>query len=149
MPMKTLLFLLLIGLCGYLLPESHTLTSHTLTVMADNFENSDGYAEIRLFNQSEGFPAKKQRVYKMMRVKIENRQVAATFSELPDAEYAVAVLHDENNNGNHDATWYGKPTEAVGTSNNPTLGVFSQPNFKKSKFRLTTNQTIHIKMVKL
>jgi len=147
--MKTLILLLLIGLYGYPLPESHTLTSHTLTVTADNFENSNGYAKIRLFNQSEGFPAKKERIYKLIRLKVENRRVAATFLDLPAGEYAVAVLHDENNNGSHDATWYGKPTEAVGTSNNPTLGVFPQPNFKKSKFRLTANQTIHIKMVKL
>ncbi len=147
--MRISLLLLLIGLCIHLLPESHTLTSHTLTVTADNFENSNGYAEVRLFNQSEGFPAKKECIYKMVRVKVENQQVAVVFSDLPDGEYAVAVLHDGNNNGNHDATWYGKPTEAVGTSNNPTLGVFSQPNFKKSKFRLTANQTIHIKIVKL
>jgi uncharacterized protein (DUF2141 family) len=50
-------------------------------------------------------------------------------------KYAIAVLHDENLNKKMDKTWYGKPAEGFGTSNNPAVG-FGPPGFEESAVNL-------------
>jgi uncharacterized protein (DUF2141 family) len=53
---------------------------------------------------------------------------------LPEpAYYAVALSHDENNNGHFDTTALGLPAEGFGFSNNPTL-YFGPPGLSKVRF---------------
>jgi len=50
------------------------------------------------------------------------------------AYYAVAVFHDENNNGHFDTTLMGLPAEGYGFSNNPTL-YLGPPDLSKVRFQ--------------
>jgi uncharacterized protein (DUF2141 family) len=49
--------------------------------------------------------------------------------------YAVALFHDENNNGHFDTTLLGIPAEGFGFSNNPTLYV-GPPDLSKVRIAL-------------
>jgi uncharacterized protein (DUF2141 family) len=64
---------------------------------------------------------------------------------LPTGDYAVVVLHDENENRKLDRNWLGKPTEQWGMSNNPAY-FLSAPSFEQSRFRLRRDERIHIKL---
>ena len=51
---------------------------------------------------------------------------------LPPGQYAIAIIHDENNNGRLD-TFAGIPREGVGFSRNPALR-FGAPSFRSASF---------------
>ena len=60
----------------------------------------------------------------------------ATFDfDITPGTYAISVLHDENLNEKLDKTWYGKPVEGFGISNNPKIN-FGPPDFRKSSISL-------------
>lgn len=57
------------------------------------------------------------------------------FDGLPLGDYAVAVIHDENNNAKLD-TFAGIPREGFGFSRNPPIR-FGAPRFVAARFALT------------
>jgi len=60
---------------------------------------------------------------------------ALRFDGLPLGTYAVAVIHDENNNAKLD-TFAGIPREGFGFSRNPPIR-FGAPRFAAARFTLT------------
>ena len=56
------------------------------------------------------------------------------FEDLPSGSYALAVLHDENQNGRLD-TRLGIPREGFGFSRNPRV-TFGPPRFGAAAFRI-------------
>jgi len=65
-----------------------------------------------------------------------NGRSTLVFKDVPDGEYAIAVIHDENGIGKMDTNLLGIPREGVGVSNN-VRGHFGSPGYDDSKFRLT------------
>ena len=68
------------------------------------------------------------------------------FSGLPYGQYAVAVIHDANNNAKLD-TVLGIPREGFGFSRNPAIN-FGPPRFKSAEFGVDASpvtQTIEMK----
>lgn len=59
------------------------------------------------------------------------------FDGLPHGGYALAVIHDENNNKKLD-TFAGIPREGFGFSRNPPIG-FGPPRFTAARFTLTSD----------
>lgn len=66
------------------------------------------------------------------RLTIAATATAAHFPSLPDGDYAVALIHDENGNGRLDMM-LGVPREGVGFSRNPRL-MFGPPRFADASF---------------
>ena len=62
-------------------------------------------------------------------------QTQVTFGALPDGDYALAVIHDENSNKKLD-TLFGVPREGFGFSRNPAI-LFGPPRFTAARFTLT------------
>jgi uncharacterized protein (DUF2141 family) len=60
---------------------------------------------------------------------------ALRFDGLPLGHYAVAVIHDENNNARLD-TFAGIPREGFGFSRNPAIR-FAAPRFAAARFAVT------------
>lgn len=60
---------------------------------------------------------------------------AIRFEGLPRGGYALAVIHDENDNHRLD-TFAGIPREGFGFSNNPAIG-FGAPRFAAARFALS------------
>lgn len=68
------------------------------------------------------------------------------FSDLPFGEYAVAVMHDMNDNNKMDFHFYGAPKEGYGASNDAS-GTFGPPSFEEARFKLENfSKTIVIKL---
>lgn len=61
--------------------------------------------------------------------------VELVFSNLPEGEYAISVLHDANSNGVMDSNAIGIPTEAYGFSNDAS-GSFGPASFADAKFKI-------------
>jgi uncharacterized protein (DUF2141 family) len=73
------------------------------------------------------------------RANVPAGQPVPVFEGLPSGEYAIALFHDENRNGQLDRM-AGIPKEGVGFSNNPRL-MFGPPRFTESRFAVT-NQPV-------
>lgn len=78
---------------------------------------------------------------------IQKTQAQCNFADIPPGTYAIAVIHDENMNGELDTNWMGFPTEGYGFSKT-TIGEFGAPAFSAASFRYdgqNLNLTIELK----
>ncbi|MGC1308278.1 MAG: DUF2141 domain-containing protein [Phormidesmis sp.] len=57
--------------------------------------------------------------------------LAVTFKDLAPGTYAIAVIHDENEDGELNTGIFSIPTEGFGFSRNPIIGT-SAPNFSEA-----------------
>lgn len=122
-----------------------SLYSANLTVVVTNIKNPEGNIIIGIFNKADSFP-KEGKHEKQLVIPIRDNEVTITVNNLPDGEYALAILHDENNNNQCDFNIIGIPKEGVGFSNNfkPRLKA---PKFKDVKFSLHNDMTMSIKLI--
>ncbi len=70
------------------------------------------------------------------------------FRDLPQGEFAIALYHDENDNGRLDKGLMGIPKEGFGFSRN-AKATFGPPNFTKTAVELTSEDetlAIDVKM---
>ena len=98
---------------------------------------------IGLYDSTSNFPRK---VSTGKVVKVTDKEMQVTFSDIKPGNYAVSVLHDENQNKDLDLNKLGIPKEGYGFSNN-VMGVIGPPSFRKARFRVPAgNSAITIKM---
>lgn len=108
----------------------------TIKVEFTEIRNKKGFIWVSLYKSSEGFP--KNGKVAMRKGKIilkENNSIS--FTDLPFGEYAIAVLHDENENEKMDFNFLGIPQEGFGFSNNAKV-TFGPPSFEEAKFNLNS-----------
>jgi len=65
---------------------------------------------------------------------------------VPAGEYAIALYHDENNNGKCDRNFFGIPKEGFAFSNN-VKPFLSAPSFKSCKFSVPQRKKISITLL--
>jgi uncharacterized protein (DUF2141 family) len=87
-----------------------------LTRMPDHFPDCTGDPDKRHYS----IPANGNRILSV--------------GSLPAGGYAIAIIHDENNNQRLD-TFAGIPREGVGFSENPTIR-FGAPSFRSARFTI-------------
>ena len=112
----------------------------TLSVRVDGVRNDRGVVLVSLYDRAEGFPRDRGAVLLTQRVAASEGSVYADFGELLWGEYAIAVLHEENDSGDMDSNFIGLPKEGYGFSNNvkPKLKA---PSFDDTKFRVDAGET--------
>ena len=104
-----------------------------LDVGVANMRSARGALRVCLTADPDNFPAC------VDDAKAVTRTVAAgvhaiTFDGLPSGGYAIAVIHDENNNARLD-TFAGIPKEGFGFSRNPVIR-FGPPKFAAARFTI-------------
>lgn len=106
-----------------------------LTVDVQDIQSKKGTLFVALFKPGKDFPQGKP--FEGKKSAIDGKRTQVTFSVEP-GDYAVAVYHDENNNGQMDKRMFGIPKEPYGFSQNfrPTV---SAPKFSDCQF--TVGQT--------
>ena len=109
-----------------------------------SFRNDKGAARVAVFRSSEGFPNGSDKACRLALERIENGAAKAVCPGLPYGEYGVAVLHDENENGEMERGALGIPAEGYGFSNN-ARGSFGPPSFSQTTFRLDS-ETLTIRI---
>jgi uncharacterized protein (DUF2141 family) len=140
--MKSLSIFLVLGLVSFASANRPDSTRFDLTVTVTNIQNSKGKISFGLFRKQDSFPIKGKQ-FKGVFVETTNSKTKYTFQDLEKNGYAVAVYHDENNNGILDKNLVGAPTEAYGFSRN-ARAMFSAPSFDDAKVELSDNKSIEI-----
>ncbi|WP_080238961.1 DUF2141 domain-containing protein [Spirosoma rigui] len=115
-----------------------------LRVDIQNVRVVKGTVYIALFTPGKDFPEGKPLEGKKLYV--GSKSLHTTFSVEP-GDYAIAVYHDENDNGKMDTRMFGIPKEPYGFSNN-FKPVMSAPKFSDCQFSVGDGgKSISIKLI--
>ncbi|MFO7744799.1 MAG: DUF2141 domain-containing protein [Psychroflexus sp.] len=106
----------------------------TINVKIQNISNSTGVIACAIFESEEGFPNKFMKsASKIMITQIRGKDASFEFSDIKAGKYAIAVIHDENMNGELDTNLFGIPTEGYGFSSGAEVKM-SAPSFSEAQF---------------
>ena len=105
-----------------------------LIVRVTGLRNDTGRVAVALFASAEAFPDQKRALAGQL-ARIQKGQASVTFPAVLPGRYAVAVLHDENQNSKMDFNFLGMPLEGYGFSNDASA-PFGPPSFDAAAFRL-------------
>ena len=107
-----------------------------LAVDVSNLRSAKGTVRVCLTADPDNFPACIDDANAVTR-SIPATTTSIRFDGLPHGSYAVAVIHDENNNHKLD-TLAGIPREGFGFSRNPTV-TFGPPRFSAARFTIESD----------
>ncbi|MCG6134445.1 MAG: DUF2141 domain-containing protein [Nostoc sp. LLA-1] len=113
----------------------------SLTVEINGIKNQQGQVCVSIFGSSQGFPNDRDRGVKRQCTKITDKSLELTFDNLQAGSYAVAVIHDQNNDQTLNRNNLGMPIEGFGFSRNPEVRT-SAPKFSDAAFLLAGPNTI-------
>ena len=71
--------------------------NESLQVNITWLRSNRGDVLVSLFSSSSGFPGNPSVAFRKVKLPITNRTATVSFSDIPAGTYAVAILHDENN----------------------------------------------------
>jgi uncharacterized protein (DUF2141 family) len=108
--------------------------SVALTVRVHGLSSDRGRVAVALFASAEAFPDQKRALAGQL-ARIEKGRATVRFAGVRPGIYAVAVLHDENENAKMDFNFLGMPLEGYGFSNDASA-PFGPPSFKAASFSL-------------
>ena len=128
-----------------LLSLSASAAMNEIQIKIDEMNSDKGHILYILFNAEDGFPDDPSKSLRKGKISAAEAKDGFSLKELEDGEYAVSVIHDENDNDKLDTNFLGIPKEGVGFSNNPRL-YFGAPSFDKCKFSLKGNKQINIEL---
>lgn len=133
--MKPIILLLFIVSIVSLSTKQKSLNSSTLVVQIEGLKSQNGTLLLAIYNNKEDFPSNASKAYSKKVLKISNNVVQTELKNVPFGWYAIAVLHDENNNQSMDKNMIGIPKEGYGMSNNAhkSLGI---PSWDDAKIRV-------------
>lgn len=117
---------LLLSLTGSFCADAQTAS---LEVSVTNIKSKKGTIRVGLFTSEKDF-LKNATKGKVVKASVDG--VTVVFEGLEPGEYAVSVIHDENENGELDTNMLGIPKEGFAFGNN-TMGAFGPPSFDKAK----------------
>jgi uncharacterized protein (DUF2141 family) len=104
----------------------------SLEIHVNNIKSKKGSIQFGLFATEADFlklPIEKKVI------KSTGKDVTVVFENLPPGDYALSVIHDENENGELDSNAFGIPKEGFAFGNN-ALGSFGPPPFEKAKITI-------------
>lgn len=124
-----------------------TATQKPLKLTIDHIKASIGEIEIGVYTPNNKFPDEDDK-FKKYRFKAKKGKIVQLINDLPYGELAMAIYHDENNNGVIDKNGIGIPKEPYAFSNNykPTIKA---PSFDNCKFSYNKqSNSVHISLLK-
>jgi uncharacterized protein (DUF2141 family) len=114
-----------------------------LIVTVTGIKENKGSIRVGLFKSENDFL--KKAVYGET-VKATGPEVVVVFKNLPEGEYGLSVIHDENDNGELDSNFMGIPKEGFAFGND-AMGTFGPPPYNDAKIKVDSkNVTQRIKM---
>jgi uncharacterized protein (DUF2141 family) len=126
-----------IALAGiFTIISSALFAQNKLEVTVRNIKEAKGTIRVGLFTSEKDFlkTAAEGKV-----VKANAKEITVVFENLKSGDYAVSVIHDENENGELDSNMVGIPKEGFAFGNN-AMGTFGPPSFDKAKVSLIKNE---------
>ncbi len=123
----------LAALTALLASASFAADPDVLTIQVSGAHSDSGHIGCALFRSAVGFPFGDAHAMRLQDVAIAHGRATCTFTGLPAGAYAIAVMHDENNNAKLDTNFLGIPTEGFGFSNNAKAHTFSPASFDEAR----------------
>lgn len=120
--------------------SAQTTTNSSLTVMINGIKKQSGQVCLSLFSSSQGFPSNSSSALQAQCTIVDDKPLAITFRNLKAGSYAVAAIHDVNNDSNLNRNFLGIPTEGIGFSRNPRI-VTGPPKFNDSVVLINGSST--------
>ena len=122
------------------------VTENKLSLSITDLRNNKGHVLITVYKDGVGYPEDVDKAVRRAKLTITNKTATVSFVGLASGNYAIAILHDENDDGKMNINFLGLPKEGYGFSNN-VMGNFGPPSFSKASFLYNANQskTISIK----
>ncbi|MEL6348259.1 MAG: DUF2141 domain-containing protein [Myxococcota bacterium] len=102
--------------------------SSGLDVVITGLHSAQGRVGCSAFADESGWPGDPTAAKAAMLVDIRGDRAVCRFTELPAGRYAIAVMHDENNNQKLDTNTFGFPAEGYGFSRDAPIR-FGPPSF--------------------
>ena len=112
-----------------------------IVINISGLRSDNGKCLLYLYNNKKGFPNDAGKAINSANGSILNGKSTIVLNDIPNGEYAIGVIHDENDNGKMDTNFLGMPKEGVGVSNN-AKGHFGSPSYEDSKFQLNRKSLI-------
>jgi uncharacterized protein (DUF2141 family) len=109
--------------------------SGTVVVSVSGLRSRAGSLRVKLVREDDGFPASDARLVAKRRLPIEGPRMRVAFPDVPLGDYAVVVLHDEDDDATLDRGLLGIPVEGLGFSSGARVR-FGPPSFEEARFRL-------------
>lgn len=109
-----------------------TFAQSSLEIHVDNIKSKKGSIRFGLFTSEADYL--KNPIEKRV-IKPTGKDVTVVFEKLQPGDYALSVIHDENENGELDSNALGIPKEGFAFGNN-ALGSFGPPSFEKAKIKI-------------
>ena len=121
-----------------------TVNAGELTVTITDIRESQGSLMVSLVNSDAGWNNQAKPVA-AQKVAATKGEMTLRFGDLPAGQYAVQVMHDQNDNGKLDANFLGIPSEGYGFSNNPN--VMRKAHYDEARFDVAAEpKTVTIRL---
>ncbi|MFA0963586.1 DUF2141 domain-containing protein [Roseivirga sp. BDSF3-8] len=146
----TFLSIILLSLSAFMTTnmEANPPEKGKIDLIVSNLRNGDGKIRVVVFNSEDGFPGKHEKGYKVLNIEATSPETVLVIDDIPYGAYAIAVLHDENDNGKMDTNMVGMPKEGYGVSNNASASMFGPPSYEDAVFQLdATTKALSISLV--
>ena len=105
----------------------------TIHVVANGLEHTEGQVLVALYASKDGFPSDTEKAIQRGVAQMDSTAATYTFAPVPQGDYAVSVLHDEDGNGSMKTAAFGRPAEGWGVSND-VKARFGPPKFQDAIF---------------
>jgi uncharacterized protein (DUF2141 family) len=110
---------------------NNSFASSNLIVTVNGLRKQSGQVCLSLFSSDRGFPSNSGSALQAQCVRVGSTPLAITFQNLKAGSYAVAVIHDVNDDNTLNRNFLGIPTEGFGFSRNPKI-LTGPPKFTDS-----------------
>ncbi len=120
-------------------------STFSIEVKFTNIRNSKGRIQMQIYRSQEAFAS--ENYWKQVHVskkELKNKTLNYTFSGIPSGTYGIAILDDENENGEMDYKML-LPAEGYGFSDFYHTS-WSRPTFSEFKFSLNANKSVTVKV---
>jgi uncharacterized protein (DUF2141 family) len=110
-----------------------------IVVEVENFRNDQGDALYALFRSDTGFPVEPLRADRRVQQTIAHGRSRVIFDDVPEGDYAISVLHDEDGDRKLKTGLFGIPREGIGFSRD-ARGRMGPPKFRDARLSLEPGQ---------
>jgi uncharacterized protein (DUF2141 family) len=114
-----------------------------LVVEITSLRSDRGLVAVSVFCGPDGFPGEAERACGRARVPIAGGAAQAVFDVLPAGAFAVAVLHDEDGDGQLATNLVGYPLEGYGASRDARR-TFGAPRWADARLELAAGEAKHV-----
>ncbi len=110
-------------------------------VVVSNVSSDKGIVKVCVFNKADAYPEKTNLAVKCITTKATKGITKIKVDGIIAGKYAIAVHHDENNDGKVNTNFVGIPKEAMGSSNG-AKGSMGAPKYKDAEISLLNEQNV-------